>query len=823
MVLYHTGNGNLVEIAIDSGNADKIRFVDSFNLDANNVQDAIVNLKTFLENKFQTSVDAVYFAIVARGVSPESRKLEDVVAAIGQIETDHYATYSIEGQRSADAIDLGRYHNYRYILTSAMSNTNTLEYILQARPGYEDYRQSYDLGETNEVRYILAGEIYASLANPIYDACVEKGFTPQSKDNADLVAAVESIQTNHYLPYDITGQRRAEAIDLGEHHSYRYIFTSEMTNTNTLEYVLQARPGYEDYRQSYDLGETNEVRYILAGNIYGSLANPIYDACVSKGSTPQSKDIADLVTAVENIETGTVHTGTFVADERNSQIDMGESHAYRYVDTTGVPNSNTTTKTFRWQDYIDTSKYDLGADNNVRYIDARTAINTYTETARQAGYSSGYTSGSASIADPVYDECIIKGSEPTGKTADELVAAIGAIPNYNSATKTFRWQDDLKTSRYDLGVNNNIRYVDARDAINTYCSVSEQTGKSSIADPVYDACVDRGFTPTDKTASSLVSTISIIQTPPSGVFQAPAERGIIDMGETSSYRYVSTSYVNNFNSQRLGLAPPSSYTDEIDLGADNKVRYVLTNLIHMAVARPVYDACEVKGSTPTGYTANELVTAIQNISTSTVHTGTYYASTSGVEDMGASHSYRYVDTTGVPNYNAATKKFRWQDYIDTDIYDLGVNNNVRYINAKEAINTYTETARQSGYNSGYSSGYSAGDTAGYNRGYSEGDTAGYNRGYSEGYDAGYAAGGGGGQVHTETYYPVGSKDAEYDMGQNHNYRYVRGNYLENYCEQHITLDTQVANYQYDLGPNHAYRFINAMDVYMKGYDDGRRS
>ena len=59
----------------------------------------------------------------------------------------------------------------------------------------------------------------------------------------------------------------------------------------------------------------------------------------------------------------TAHTGTYNASSRSASLDMGEDHAYRYVNTNSVPNTNSAT-------YSVTSNgtKDMGATNNYRYV-----------------------------------------------------------------------------------------------------------------------------------------------------------------------------------------------------------------------------------------------------------------------------------------------------------------------------------------------------------------------------------------------------------------------------------------------------------------------
>lgn len=66
-------------------------------------------------------------------------------------------------------------------------------------------------------------------------------------------------------------------------------------------------------------------------------------------------------------------TGTYAASSRGNSLDMGATSNYRYVNTNGVPNSNTETYTFPANDTGGTK--DLGATNNYRYVNAGNVYN----------------------------------------------------------------------------------------------------------------------------------------------------------------------------------------------------------------------------------------------------------------------------------------------------------------------------------------------------------------------------------------------------------------------------------------------------------------
>lgn len=90
------------------------------------------------------------------------------------------------------------------------------------------------------------------------------------------------------------------------------------------------------------------------------------------------------------------NVGTYAADTRSSSIDLGLWNLYRYIDTSGVPNSNSTT-------YTPTSngtKLDMGSTNTYRYVNTSTVYNLGVAAGKTAVkaqlYTPGYSNGSYS-------------------------------------------------------------------------------------------------------------------------------------------------------------------------------------------------------------------------------------------------------------------------------------------------------------------------------------------------------------------------------------------------------------------------------------------
>ena len=143
--------------------------------------------------------------------------------------------------------------------------------------------------------------------------------------------------------------------------------------------------------------------YPGGGSSYiGVDADDLGDAVASdvvSGKTFTSESGIEVIGTREN-------SGTYTASSRNAALDMGNPNTYRYVNTTGVPNSNTETYTASSRG----ASLDMGATNNYRYVN---------------------TNG---------------------------------VPNSNSGTYTFPANDTGGTK--DLGVTNTYRYVNATNVYN---------------------------------------------------------------------------------------------------------------------------------------------------------------------------------------------------------------------------------------------------------------------------------------------------------------------------------------------------------------------
>lgn len=138
----------------------------------------------------------------------------------------------------------------------------------------------------------------------------------------------------------------------------------------------------------------------------------VYEACVTIGLLPESSTPSDktpekiamaistaaqekTITASRSKQTVTPDnnkllskvtvnkypdaTGTYSATSRGASLDMGATNNYRYVNTNGVPNSNSGTFT----PSTNSTAHDMGATNSYRYVNTNNV------------YNSGYNAGKA--------------------------------------------------------------------------------------------------------------------------------------------------------------------------------------------------------------------------------------------------------------------------------------------------------------------------------------------------------------------------------------------------------------------------------------------
>ena len=131
------------------------------------------------------------------------------------------------------------------------------------------------------------------------------------------------------------------------------------------------------------------------------------------------------------------HTLTYVPTIRDDDIDMGENHEYRYLDTTDVPNLNTDTYTVTTK----SASEDMGETNEYRYVDTSGIPNANTQT---------YTPTTRDTLD-------------MGETNEYRYVNTTSVPNTNSDTYT----PTTRAASIDMGATNTYRYVTTTSVPNT--------------------------------------------------------------------------------------------------------------------------------------------------------------------------------------------------------------------------------------------------------------------------------------------------------------------------------------------------------------------
>ncbi len=194
---------------------------------------------------------------------------------------------------------------------------------------------------------------------------------------SELKGGVEPVYTNGYNTGYSAGHTDGydEGYITGEHDGYLDGYEAGNTDGDTAGYTRGYNKGKEDgHEEGYEEGHNDGYN-----EGYDKGHDDGYDEGYDKGyDEGYTKGKEDGVT---------IHTATYIATVRNSKIDLGQKHTYRYIDTTGVPNSNDGT----YKPTTRSDSIDMGATNTYRYVNTSSVPNTNSGTYTYPANSTGGT------------------------------------------------------------------------------------------------------------------------------------------------------------------------------------------------------------------------------------------------------------------------------------------------------------------------------------------------------------------------------------------------------------------------------------------------
>ena len=421
------------------------------------VDDLLDTLEGTLQSNFQDGVDDVYDAVVAKGSTPASHSLADVVTGIGAIPNSNSGTYTAT-TRSSD-IDMGATNTYRYVDTSGVPNSNSGTYDVTSN-GLKD------MGATNDKRYVNVSVANTNTSTYTFPANDTGATKDLGATNDTRYAVATNVYTkgqndgkaDHSTTYTPTS--RASNNDMGASHSYRYVNTNSVPNNNSGTYDVTSN-GVKD------MGATNDKRYANINVPNSNSGTYTFAANDTGGIKDMGAANSTRYAVATNVYTKgwndgkADHSTTYTASSRSAALDMGASHSYRYVNTNSVPNTSSGT----YGSVTTNGTHDMGATNSYRYVTVNvphpTHTTTYTPTTRASNCDMGATHSYRYVntnsvpnsKEDTYGAVTSNGIKDMGASNSYRYANI-SVPNSNSGTYSVT-SNGIK----DMGASNSYRYV----------------------------------------------------------------------------------------------------------------------------------------------------------------------------------------------------------------------------------------------------------------------------------------------------------------------------------------------------------------------------
>ena len=143
-----------------------------------------------MQINFQGGVDSIYDACVAKGSTPASTSLSDVVAGIMAIPGATIHTATDTASTSSASLDMGENHNYRYVDTSSLSKPVLIgSYTGDKTINVSSYKRSTDTANNFIIEFTSVAAscngVY-ELNDRVYGSVTSSGYFSKSLSGSNL-------------------------------------------------------------------------------------------------------------------------------------------------------------------------------------------------------------------------------------------------------------------------------------------------------------------------------------------------------------------------------------------------------------------------------------------------------------------------------------------------------------------------------------------------------------------------------------------------------------------------------------------------------------